>query len=60
MAAVEGARAAAVGVAGEGRRRGGGEALGGIPLDDHEPVEEAEQGRRPVEGAVAAAEGGVA
>ena len=31
VAAVEGARAAAVGVGGEGRRRGGGEALGGSP-----------------------------
>ena len=60
VAAVEGPRAAAVGVRGEGRRRGGGEAGLGVSLHDLEPVEEAEQGRGSVEGAVAAEEPGVA
>lgn len=60
VAAVEGPRAAAVGVPGEARRRGGGEAGLGVSLDDHEPVEEAEEGRASVEGSVAGEEPGVA
>jgi hypothetical protein len=62
VAAVEGARAAAVGArVGEvGHRRGGGEAGGGVLVEDLEPVEEAEERRGSVVGAVAAEEGGVA
>ena len=58
MAAVEGPEEGRVG--GEGRRRDEGEARGGVPVYDPEPVEEAEQRRGSVEGAVAAEEDGVA
>ncbi|PAN09369.1 hypothetical protein PAHAL_2G017600 [Panicum hallii] len=56
----EDAAVAAVGArVGEvGHQCGGGEARGGVPLDDLAPVEEAEEGRCSVEGAVPAAEGG--
>ncbi|PUZ68322.1 hypothetical protein GQ55_2G017200 [Panicum hallii var. hallii] len=62
VAAVEGHRAAeepAVGPGmGEGGDCGGGDEAGdGGACDEVQPVEEAEQGRRPVEGAVAAEEG---
>ena len=62
VAAVEGARVAAVGarVREVGHRRCGDEAGRGASLEDLEPVEEAEEGRGPVEGAVAAEEPGVA
>ena len=60
MAAVEGARAAAVGArvgeVGQGQRCGGGEAQGGVSFEDLALVEEAEEGRGSVEGAVLAAE----
>ena len=58
VAAVEGARVATVGArVGEGGHRcGGGEAQGAVPLGDLAPLEEAEEGRGTVEGAVLAAE----
>ena len=58
VAAVEGARVATVGArVGEGGHRcGGGEAQSAVPLGDLAPLEEAEEGRGSVEGAVLAAE----
>ena len=63
VAAMEGSHKAVVGArVGEvGQGRGRGEARGGrTQLGEHEPVEEAEEGRGAVEGAVAAEEAGVA